>query len=53
MTYAEYTEWATRIFGSVQAHEKALPARMWIKRGNGWASMERYTTVPDGVGEPA
>jgi hypothetical protein len=52
VTLEEYQAWAVRVFGSVAAHERALPNRYWIERergATGWYSVPRTTSLPDCV----
>jgi hypothetical protein len=35
------TEWAIRMFGSLDAYQRTLPTSEWIQGGSGWYSAVR------------
>ena len=37
----DFHKWILRIFGSVEAYEKSLPARFWSHGYHGWVSSPR------------
>jgi hypothetical protein len=38
----DFDKWVLRIFGSIEAYEKSLPARLWFQNADGtWGSAQR------------